>query len=338
VASPCRIESSRLRACNRSLTVTLAGHAQKKRVRYDLTKLSKNEDVLPTVTVVVPTCPKRYRFHQLLNHSFFTQVYPESKLYLSILEDNCGEKRASQRLSQSMSPLLPYWLNSARVNYTFMPGKSSMIGVKRNTLAKTARGSVVVHFDDDDYYGPYYVRFMIDNLLKYGSEGLKLIKLAGWYTMSPTFDPAHVGKEFRFSCSEHPNIGWGFSWVYWKNATDHCAFNQHKLPEEPAFAQCLLKRYGSRAARQIGDIHGHTLKVDTCSGYSSMSPGHSGQLVPDKRILSLYGHDRMQVVRDLIVPNINSSSCRTRWGKKGQPPYDLPKIKSTNRTFGFNLD
>ena len=50
------------------------------------------------------------------------------------------------------------------------------IGEKRNRLIAASSGQVIVHFDDDDYYAPCYVEWMLRQL---GDHDL--VKLVGWF-------------------------------------------------------------------------------------------------------------------------------------------------------------
>src|SRR5450755_929336 len=50
-------------------------------------------------------------------------------------------------------------INDPRIRYMHEPQPMS-IGVKRNVLCDAAQGEIIVHFDDDDFYGPHYIRDM----------------------------------------------------------------------------------------------------------------------------------------------------------------------------------
>jgi glycosyltransferase involved in cell wall biosynthesis len=47
-------------------------------------------------------------------------------------------------------------INDARVRYMHEP-KQMTIGARRNVLCEAAKGSIIVQFDDDDYYAPHYI-------------------------------------------------------------------------------------------------------------------------------------------------------------------------------------
>ena len=55
-----------------------------------------------------------------------------------------------------------------KLRYFHSPERMS-IGKKRNQLLDAAKGSIVVQFDDDDYYGPNYVSSMAKVLNDFGA-------------------------------------------------------------------------------------------------------------------------------------------------------------------------
>ena len=68
-------------------------------------------------------------------------------------------------------------LTDENIFYQHMDRQIS-IGEKRNILIERARGEIIIQFDDDDYYAPNYVSFMVSALNDLGAD---LINLRGWY-------------------------------------------------------------------------------------------------------------------------------------------------------------
>ena len=58
------------------------------------------------------------------------------------------------------------------------------LGAKRNLLVQQARGEMIVHFDDDDYYAPRYLETLIGTLIAQGGD---FANLSSWYL----FDVRH---------------------------------------------------------------------------------------------------------------------------------------------------
>jgi glycosyltransferase involved in cell wall biosynthesis len=93
------------------------------------------------VSVVTPTFGRERHLEPLVR-LFRAQTHPDKELV--ILDD-----------SPQPSPALSA-LRADDVRYIHSPQRESL-GSKRNRLAREARGDVLVHFDDDDYYAPDYL-------------------------------------------------------------------------------------------------------------------------------------------------------------------------------------
>src|SRR5262245_58067131 len=73
-------------------------------------------------------------------------------------------------------------LSDDRVRYQHVANRMS-IGAKRNLLNEQARGEIIVHFDDDDYYGKNYLATMG----RCFDAPIDMAKLAGWYVYSQIY-------------------------------------------------------------------------------------------------------------------------------------------------------
>jgi glycosyltransferase involved in cell wall biosynthesis len=72
-----------------------------------------------------------------------------------------------------------------RVRYVHHDGPRGTIGAKRNFLIGQARGELIAHFDDDDYYAPHYLADMIRIKQENAAH---LIKLSDFYVYAPHAD------------------------------------------------------------------------------------------------------------------------------------------------------
>lgn len=118
-------------------------------------------------SVLVPTY-NRAHLHERLFAMFESQTHPD--LELVVLDDS---DQPSAFFTACTDPRVRYIHRTGRMN----------IGAKRNALAEFATGDVLVHFDDDDYYAPKYVEFMLSKL---GSQDMA--KLVGFFAYSQTHD------------------------------------------------------------------------------------------------------------------------------------------------------
>jgi len=266
----------------------------------------KLEGTLPTVTVVVATFGGRHEFHSLLNYTFLSQEYPESKLDLLILDDNSTED----------SPFASYWQQHPRVEYV-RRADAHVIGWKRNWLLEHAKGDIIVQIDDDDFYNTHYVRFMVEYLQKHSDIGVKLVKMASWVNFIPARSnwKHYSGKAtFESICTEFPNNGFAFAWAFSRDVGSQCQFQTVGYGEELSFMECLLDAYGSDSVHQIGDSGAQLMKVDLCNGITSMFAMLAflpwvGTLIPDENMTSMYGQDAWSAVHDFSLSTVNMARC-----------------------------
>jgi glycosyltransferase involved in cell wall biosynthesis len=112
------------------------------------------------VSVITPTyrrpgaLPELYRL-------FKAQTWPEKEL---IILDDSPEPHPSLKA-----------LKDPDVRYVYMEERAT-IGEKRHRLVEMARGGIIAHFDDDDYYAPHYLSTMVAKL----GDGA-LVKLSAWF-------------------------------------------------------------------------------------------------------------------------------------------------------------
>ena len=97
------------------------------------------------ITIICPTYNRPER-HANLYAVFNHQNYSDKEL---LVMDDSAEK----------SPFFAE-LQDDRVTYLHLTS-SSTIGHKRNLMADIAKGEVIAHFDDDDYYAPDYLQTML---------------------------------------------------------------------------------------------------------------------------------------------------------------------------------
>jgi len=267
---------------------------------------------LPTITVVSATYGGRHDLHGLLNYTFFSQSYPESKLDLLVLEDN----------STRDSPLAQYWSNHSRVKYVRIEG-AHPIGWKRNWLLGRARGDVIVHFDDDDFYNTFYVRYMVEYLHKYRESQVKLVKIASWVNVYPSHDhweQFNRKPTFEAKCAEWPDNGFAFAWVYYTDVRSKCGFEDVDYGEEDHFLECLLEKYSLDSVHQIGDVTSQLIKVDTCAGITSAgslsrrakidrTADAFDSIIADDDMIAMYGRSAWSALHEFGLAHVDLANC-----------------------------
>src|SRR5258708_5206053 len=98
----------------------------------------------PLVSCIMPTYNRR-QFIPFSLRQFQAQDYPNTELI--IVDDG----------SEPISDLVE---NLPNIHYLRLPTRTS-IGAKRNLACQHARGMLIAHWDDDDWYAPDRLRYQV---------------------------------------------------------------------------------------------------------------------------------------------------------------------------------
>jgi glycosyltransferase involved in cell wall biosynthesis len=113
----------------------------------------------PTVSVVTPTYNRGHIFDiAVFNWNNFS--YPTNKIEWIILDDSPEESRALMRKKLPMDSRVKYYTTK----------RIDCIGRKRNKVNSLAKGDIIVHMDDDDYYPPDSIINRVSSLLTYDKQ------------------------------------------------------------------------------------------------------------------------------------------------------------------------
>lgn len=226
----------------------------------------------PLVSLITPTFDRDFYLKYQLQ-AIRQQDYPA--LEWLVFDD-------SPRPSRHLSSVDEDWLR-----YHHQTERAS-IGAKRNRLIEMARGDIIVHIDDDDYYAPNYVRHMVDSLEQGGYD---LVKLAHMFLYSSNYEKfgyweldnhqahcfvwsAERWKVARLDQSEPEKFdnrkwGFGFSYVYRKHVAQDIKFEDRDWNEDGRFVRQVRERYPCAA---LPDTEGLVLHVLHKSNTSSSFP------------------------------------------------------------------
>ncbi|MCF6282667.1 MAG: glycosyltransferase [Candidatus Polarisedimenticolaceae bacterium] len=111
-------------------------------------RATENETTQPMVSCIMPTA-NRPHFASRAIQLFLEQDYPNKELI--IIDD--GDKPIGELITDD--PCIRYQHNSQRQS----------IGAKRNQACEIANGSIIVHWDDDDWMATSWLRLQVNNLL-----------------------------------------------------------------------------------------------------------------------------------------------------------------------------
>lgn len=160
----------------------------------------------PLVSCLMPTGDRR-PFVPLAVERFLDQDHPA--LELVILDDG----------DEPVDDLVP---RDPRIRYVRLRTRVSL-GAKRNLACEMARGDVLCHWDDDDWYAPSRVAWQVRQLARTGADVCGLRQLLFWaplqhrswrYTYPEGQRPWVLGSSFCFSRAwwrthAFPDVGTG---------------------------------------------------------------------------------------------------------------------------------
>lgn len=108
----------------------------------------------PLVSCIMPTA-NRQQFVPSAIRYFLEQDYPHAEL---IIVDNG---------IASVEPMIP---PDARIRYVRLPANGATVGQLRNYACEIARGEIIVHWDDDDWYAPGWITTQVESLEASGAD------------------------------------------------------------------------------------------------------------------------------------------------------------------------
>jgi glycosyltransferase involved in cell wall biosynthesis len=227
----------------------------------------------PLVTCAMPTCDRR-AFVPLAIRFFQRQDYP--RLELLILDDG----------SDPVSDCVP---DDPRVRYIRLDRRQT-VGAKRNLACAEARGEIIVHWDDDDWYPPSRVSRQVHALLDRSADVCGSSRL--FY-----FDPsAERAWSYEYTSPRQPWVA-GNTLAYRKDVWSRNPFPDAQVGEDARFLWSgAVKTVADLAdpALCVGIIHpGNTSRKDTTGPYWCPSPRD--------RIEALLGED-LGLYRRMLQP------------------------------------
>lgn len=219
-----------------------------------------------TVSIIVPTKDRAWLHAGLLwvfRHQHCTDI--------ELLVADSGAQGPSECFKACDDP---------RVHY-FWFDRDIPVGAKRNFLAEKARGEVIVHFDDDDYYGPDYVTRMLSYL-----NDSDFVTLSGWYNRDVrtgdlfywdttcetdyVFTPGltttvSTQPLLTRSATRANTLGYGFSYAYRRHLWERNPFPEINFQEDFRFVNGLGTRAAVRSVRDTDCTVVHSLWEHTLS-------------------------------------------------------------------------
>ena len=114
--------------------------------------MTTDETLQPLVSCIMPTANRRLFIPRAIQY-FLRQDYPHKELI--IVDDGID----------SISDLVP---SDKCIRYLHLSQKLTL-GAKLNFACEHARGIIIAHWDDDDWYANWRLRYQVDALIRYGT-------------------------------------------------------------------------------------------------------------------------------------------------------------------------
>jgi glycosyltransferase involved in cell wall biosynthesis len=167
----------------------------------------------PLVSCIMPTADRRAWIRQAIR-GFLRQDFTDAELV--ILDDG----------ARPIADLVP---NHPRVRYVRGAGKQT-VGAKRNQACRLARGQLIAHWDDDDWYAPSRLRRQVEALHAGTAD---LCGTSTLYFYQPSADRA-----WRYaSTSSGPRMLVGSSLLYRRRAWERSPFADVQVAEDVRFVR-----------------------------------------------------------------------------------------------------
>lgn len=212
--------------------------------------IRRSRSIPGRVSIITPTY-QRGRLLRAMQKRVRDQDYPDIEWL--ILDDSPMECESCEDLA------------APNVIYHRITEKMS-IGEKRNWLVERAKGEIIVHFDDDDFYAPGYISAMVAALCNSDAD---LMNLRGWYLydvrsrflgycnlehkIGPHYHCTRDGVSMTMLTEEsnrslsHNHLGYGFSYAYRRSLWEKAPFPDRDHNEDGEFSLKAIEQ-GARLA------------------------------------------------------------------------------------------
>jgi filamentous hemagglutinin family protein len=234
---------------------------------------------LPLVSCIMPTANRR-RFVPEAIRLFLAQDYPAKELV--VVDD--GEDNVADLIQ-----------NDPQIRYLCLDHRHSL-GTKRNVACEAARGEIIAHWDDDDWYAPWRLSRQVGKII-YGE--VDLCGLARMLFFDPT---AQRAWEYVYPAGAAPWV-YGATFCYRKSIWQQSPFPDNTGCEDNLFIANLPASVRLRALPEPGIFVGLVHRAN-------ISPKHTQDPLwrpqPIARIRGVVRGNWAQAPRRAVGPGVGS--------------------------------
>ena len=255
------------------------------------------------ISVIIPTRSRADLLEKIIQ-CFERQTWKDKELL--ILDDTNGGSEKIEKLRQKHQ------------QHKIWHTKNSLtIGEKRNQLIQESTGTIIAHFDDDDYYAPDYLKTLANEIIDGRND---FVKLTGWFCLHEAsktlgyWDTTRDDLEHyifgglkkielrseKFTKQAYSSFyrGYGFSYVYTKDIWERVKFESRNLGEDSSFFNNLIKERAK--IKTIQDTSGLCLHIIHENNTSRSFPNH---IIPNS--LKDKYFPLKQSLKDVKIPAAN---------------------------------
>jgi glycosyltransferase involved in cell wall biosynthesis len=191
-------------------------------------------------------------------------------------------------------------IDDPRVYYKHAP-EPLTIGTKRNALCDAAKGEIIAHFDDDDFYGPRYIEDMVSFMTDVKVDFVKLFGFFLYHRAHDVFAYWDLERDFpkHYRLDPHSPLtlvnyrsgvsarwGFGFSYVFHRRVWEKVGFPDQNHGEDQIFADTAVAHFKSAGKQDFAYscLHViHTTNISISFPQQILPRNLLPQLFPDFR-------------------------------------------------------
>ena len=184
--------------------------------------LINKEKNKPSVTII--TCTNRINYADNILQNFLRQNYKQKELII-ILNNNSLNKEDWEKLTEGHDEIRIYQLDE-RIS----------LGSCLNYGVSQSKGQILAKFDDDDYYGPMYLKSSVESLMSTKADVVGKSTSFVYFEFKKIIALRNLGKENKFVTRvEGPSL------VIKREVFDKVIFPDKSLGEDIAFCKACIK-------------------------------------------------------------------------------------------------
>lgn len=261
----------------------------------------------PLVSCIMPTCGRR-RFVGRAIEYFLRQDYPNRELI--VLDDG----------NDPVVDLIP---DDRAIHYRRLEGRLA-VGTKRNLACEAALGTIIAHWDDDDWYAPSRLTDQVDTLIATEADVCGLARLV-------YYDPDRAKAWVYSYPSDEPQWLGGGTLCYRRAYWEAHPFADVDTGEDALFVWNAAARVVAMPGRTfyVGTVHPDNVSPKVTDGpfWAPLPVAEVRSIVDDP---SFFGGDGVMPTMTVPTPSPSRVTVSAPSRAEGPPPEREPTQPARN--------